>query len=262
MINFYRKTRKKMADDNRPIKYMRYAVGEILLVVIGILIALQINTWSEEQKLVKEEQYLLKELLAEFNTNLQKIKDDQKLNSNTQNATIGILELIDNKSLESNNKILDSLFIRVFSYGSFNASTGVLNEIISSGKLRILRDVTLRNMLTQWPGWIENQQEDIDIRRDQTNFFVLPFYVKNAPFRNGDSYLDFSHWSTKYKRKTLAPSKFSYNYEALNSKEFEGILYKYALDQDFVLLNDVETEDFIKSVIEQIKMNIKDDQLL
>jgi len=46
MINFFRKIRKKLADDNKPLKYMRYAIGEILLVVIGILIALQINNWN------------------------------------------------------------------------------------------------------------------------------------------------------------------------------------------------------------------------
>ncbi len=50
MIPFFRKIRKKMADDNKPLKYMRYAVGEIALVVIGILIALQINTWNENRK--------------------------------------------------------------------------------------------------------------------------------------------------------------------------------------------------------------------
>ncbi|MGB5264769.1 MAG: DUF6090 family protein, partial [Lutimonas sp.] len=49
MIPFFRKIRKKMADDNRPLKYMRYAIGEILLVVIGILIALQINNWNEDR---------------------------------------------------------------------------------------------------------------------------------------------------------------------------------------------------------------------
>ena len=39
-----------MADDNRPLKYMRYAIGEIVLVVIGILIALQINNWQQNRK--------------------------------------------------------------------------------------------------------------------------------------------------------------------------------------------------------------------
>ena len=50
MIPFFRKIRKQMADDNKPMKYARYAVGEVALVVIGILIALQINNWNEERK--------------------------------------------------------------------------------------------------------------------------------------------------------------------------------------------------------------------
>jgi hypothetical protein len=50
MINFFRKIRRKLADDNKPLKYARYAVGEIVLVVIGILIALSINNWNENKK--------------------------------------------------------------------------------------------------------------------------------------------------------------------------------------------------------------------
>jgi len=49
MINFFRKIRKKMADYNKPLKYMRYAIGEIVLVVIGILIALSVNNWNENK---------------------------------------------------------------------------------------------------------------------------------------------------------------------------------------------------------------------
>jgi hypothetical protein len=48
MTPFFRKIRKKMADDNKPIKYMRYAIGEIVLVVIGILIALSLNNWKKD----------------------------------------------------------------------------------------------------------------------------------------------------------------------------------------------------------------------
>ena len=64
MINFFRKTRKQMADDNKPIMYFRYAIGEILLVVIGILIALSINNWNEERKDKEVELKILNELYS------------------------------------------------------------------------------------------------------------------------------------------------------------------------------------------------------
>ena len=65
MIPFFRKIRKKMADDNKPMKYLRYAIGEILLVVIGILIALSINNWNEQHKINKLESKILQELHKE-----------------------------------------------------------------------------------------------------------------------------------------------------------------------------------------------------
>jgi hypothetical protein len=49
MINFFRKIRKQLADDNKPLKYARYAIGEIVLVMIGILLALQVNNWNEDR---------------------------------------------------------------------------------------------------------------------------------------------------------------------------------------------------------------------
>ena len=88
MINFFRKIRKKMADDNKPMKYMRYAIGEIALVVIGILIALQVNNWNhkrlnnqkEIEILVGTKEELTRlierlELLADFNKLGQRISD-------------------------------------------------------------------------------------------------------------------------------------------------------------------------------------------
>ena len=59
MIGFFRRIRKKLADDNKPMKYMRYAIGEVLLVMVGILLALQVNNWNEHQKELKQEKVIM-----------------------------------------------------------------------------------------------------------------------------------------------------------------------------------------------------------
>ncbi len=71
MIPFFRKLRKQLADDNNTLKYMRYAIGEIVLVVVGILIALQINNWNEQRKSRKVETNILKELLVIVQSDLE-----------------------------------------------------------------------------------------------------------------------------------------------------------------------------------------------
>ena len=75
MLRFLRQIRQRLLTDNKFIKYLMYAVGEILLVVIGILIALQINTWNEERIERKNEVKLLKELKADLDDNLEEIEN-------------------------------------------------------------------------------------------------------------------------------------------------------------------------------------------
>lgn len=72
MIKFFRKIRQKMLTENKFSNYLLYAFGEILLVVIGILIALQINNWNENNKNRSAEKEYQKELLKDFEINLKK----------------------------------------------------------------------------------------------------------------------------------------------------------------------------------------------
>ena len=74
MINFYRRIRKKLANDNKPLKYMRYAIGEILLVVIGILIALQINNKNEDRIQAKELDGLMKSISSAIRSDIRYLK--------------------------------------------------------------------------------------------------------------------------------------------------------------------------------------------
>ena len=70
-----------MADDNKPLKYMRYAIGEIVLVVIGILIALQINTWTEGRKKSSLTKTYRLKIIEELNSDIKNLTYLDSMNS-------------------------------------------------------------------------------------------------------------------------------------------------------------------------------------
>ncbi len=78
MIPFFRKIRKKLADDNMPLKYTRYAIGEIVLVVIGILIALQINNWNEERVIKNNISLYLSTIIQDMRGDINTIKSGRR----------------------------------------------------------------------------------------------------------------------------------------------------------------------------------------
>ena len=97
MINFFRKIRKKQANDNKPLKYFRYAIGEIVLVVIGILIALSINSWNEQRKSNLQEKALLQELQKNLQSNLEILDGYITLHKERQYQLSSIINHFDQK---------------------------------------------------------------------------------------------------------------------------------------------------------------------
>lgn len=76
MIKLFRKIRQKLLTENKFSKYLLYAIGEIILVVIGILIAIQINNWNETNKLHRRELTLLSELKTNLQINIVNLEND------------------------------------------------------------------------------------------------------------------------------------------------------------------------------------------
>jgi hypothetical protein len=74
MIALFRRMREKLIDSGSITKYLLYAVGEILLVVIGILIALQVNNWNEERKQLSAEQTFIAGIINDLSQDQQYIK--------------------------------------------------------------------------------------------------------------------------------------------------------------------------------------------
>ncbi len=166
MINFFRKTRKKLADDNKPLKYMRYAIGEIVLVVIGILIALSINNWNEERKnRVLEADYYCK-LLEDLNQDVIEIKkhiDINELRIKSSNKYINLLQKGNFTQSEVLPLMIGSISKTTF---TFQTSMAAFEDLKFSGNLGILKDLTIKNKLIAYYTFLEGLIDVIDVNSD------------------------------------------------------------------------------------------------
>ncbi len=133
MIKFFRHIRQNLIMVNKTSKYLKYAIGEIILVVIGILIALQINNWNEARKERIKEVNLLKEINRDFTYNLEELLSLKENHTNAQKACTELQKFINNPNDKvSKSAILNYYFI-AFDGGTYNPSNGVVNSLISSG---------------------------------------------------------------------------------------------------------------------------------
>ena len=97
MINFFRKIRYDLMEKNKTGKYLKYAIGEIILVVIGILIALSINNWNEYRKDRIVEKEVLQIMIESLQMNIQKMQSHIDSNAYCDKSSNIILYAIDNK---------------------------------------------------------------------------------------------------------------------------------------------------------------------
>ena len=185
MISYYRKIRKKMADDNLPLKYMRYAIGEIVLVVVGILIALQINNWNEDRKERMQEIKILNNLHDEFQENLENLKYKDSI----LHTTISSLEIIfrELRSPEKSFKGLsiDSILSRALNSPTWTPSEFVLNDLKSSGNLTKLHNDKLKKLLYAWSRFY-SELDETQSMIETTNKELIKYLKDHGSLRNVD----------------------------------------------------------------------------
>ena len=207
-------------------KYFKYAIGEILLVVFGILIALQINNWNQKRLERIEENTILTNLkddfekaVAEF-TYLNSIRDD------IVSAATAIYNMEPNEIENLSTNYLDSLFFKTMSAPTYNHQAGSLNLLLSSGKINLITKEDLKNQLIQWPGDVA------DMIEDEIAHFDL--YHRYAAIL--DSYIS---WDDIFKQKLLnnnGPRFSSKSIESISERRRFTSDYKTILE-DKVLLN-------------------------
>ncbi len=138
MIKFFRKIRQQLISENQTSKYVLYAFGEILLVVIGILLALQINNWNIDKKDKLEEYQILQAIqsnLEEDADNLQQAKERYQLTSTYIERFFQARPIPDDS--------LAYISTRMAGHAPFIRNTTAFSLSINSGKLDLIRNKQL-----------------------------------------------------------------------------------------------------------------------
>lgn len=253
MIKFFRRIRQRLVVENKFSKYLLYAIGEIVLVMIGILLALQINNWNSTQKDIAKEQQILLSLQEEFKQNIKELTFDHQVNLSSINAVKTLLNF--NDTIDFETRTVDSLLGQTFNFATFDARLGVVNNLNSSGNLELIRDPKLRYALNQWTGELEDYKEDVIIRRDYWIKYA-PLHVNTLlPVRNFDASMDREDY---VREMVITPTQVpKSNYvEFLTSLEIDGFLFDYYMNQSFVTTNEESIMKFLESTLELIESNI------
>jgi len=168
MINFFRRIRKQLADDNKPLKYARYAIGEILLVMIGILLALQVNNWNQNAN----EQHKIKEYAVSL---IQDLENDIEMAGKIQQQNEEIVDRIDSLSKYSRNRKIEDFSNLTMLYFTLNKphkpyswNRTTITELKNSGYLGLIKNDSLSKMIAKYDA--DTNHLDDDFINDRIQF--------------------------------------------------------------------------------------------
>ena len=179
MIKLFRKIRQRLVSENTPDapkgslgKYLLYAIGEVVLVVIGILIALGINNYNENQKSIAQEQVILKQLATEYKANLLQLENKIQMRRKLIAESLNVLEITSNDTLISE----DSLSI-------FDP---IENDVMNSGNIKLIQNDSLKQALSHWTSDIKAYTESEDIQHNHYISEIIPFMKEVGIMRNAN----------------------------------------------------------------------------
>lgn len=175
-MKLFRRIRQTLLSDNKFSKYLIYAIGEIILVVIGILIALQINTWNENRNLKTKETKVIKEIQKD----LIQGADDMDENISQLKASLNS-NMIVLKHMENNlpyNDSLDYHFANLYPFVKFSVNQTAYESAKITG-LDIITNDSLRTSISDLYGNVFNLYRDSEENHLVKHYenYLKPMYV-------------------------------------------------------------------------------------
>ena len=186
MIKFFRQIRLDLMEKNKTGKYFKYAIGEIILVVIGIFIALQLNNWNENRKIKNIEQVLLSDLKIEIKTSISELQ--YVIDSHTENLAAASLLTEFMYDREKGRKTDRAIWSKAFKDMDYNVTydpkLGILKSIITSGKIDYISNKELRYKLSSLNDLIIDTNEstnEITKNRPLLYWTTINKYIERQP---------------------------------------------------------------------------------
>jgi hypothetical protein len=226
---------------------------EILVLIIGIYGAFELENWNESRKASHQEQLVLSGLREEFIQNLKELESDHLYNTISLNATKAILHA-NGQSIPGYK--VDSLLGHAINFATFDPRRGVIDEVISSGKLSLIQAENLRYKLTQWSGELGSIQEDIVMRREQFFNGLVPACNQHISLRNTDHTQKREDFYRADKLEAISYPQENYD-RMLSATTFDGELHMYYINQFFVYQNEEKLRSFMNEVLALIDENVR-----
>ena len=170
MIKLFRKIRKQLDADNKPLKYFRYAFGEIVLVVIGILIAIQLNNCNEQRKTENQQTLLFIKLKEDLDIDLKYFDSLKTVYNQWYRQSEYIIDsILAGKVAEL---IKDEQYdVGRGSMNYLNINRSTYNELLNSGKLYEITNQELKKSINDYFQYVEI--ELIKLNSDNKVFFEV-----------------------------------------------------------------------------------------
>ncbi|NNK81437.1 MAG: hypothetical protein HKO93_08050 [Flavobacteriales bacterium] len=183
MIKFFRHIRKRMLKENRLTRYTLYAIGEIFLVMIGILLALQVSNWNQERIAHKKERLLLDALHEEFMENKTQL---DTVVSYHKKALASTRYMISQFPIDTETIDLESLTRKTKFWGyrfTFNPSQGVIRSLVNTSSFDLISNEELRALLVSWEDVLADYQEEEVMASEAVKTYQGPRLMDNVSWR-------------------------------------------------------------------------------
>ena len=245
MIKFFRHIRKSLLEQNKMGKYFKYAIGEIILVMIGILLALQVNNWNNNRIAQNEEKEVIAKLHNDFLENKKNLNTYLDGLSRKMDAQITLMNFIGTSKEELYKHNLDSLFYVSFGAPEIAFADNTIKNIMQSGKLNILKNKKITDLLYKWNTLSEIRTTRLAKLDHWVNNNYLIYLLPKISFKEIDAQ-GYYKWTGKSKIKP------DY-YPLFQEIAFENYLDNSLWFQQQVLDRCKETDQLIDEIIEATK---------